>query len=111
MSGDYFGLSGDQIYSKYFREGPYTHLWLPPVKTLQNGAREVKWKYTFSDLGMNFEVERHFIVLGETEILDLQTGLWSTADGAEDLQGKIFDHYRSYLSGLYESLGLSVKVS
>ena len=106
----FFGLSGNEIYKKYFREGLYTHLCLYPVKSLENGAKDVKWKYVFVDMGMQFEIERHFIVWGDETVLDVHTGRLAVAGDLGDLRDKLYDHYRPYVSELYDKLGLRINV-
>ena len=106
LEPDFFGMGGNQIYSRYFRQGLYTQLCLYPVKQLENGGKEVKWKYFFVDLGLHFVIERHFIVWGDETVLDVQTGSLSKAENAEDLRDKLYDHYRSYLKAVYEKLGV-----
>jgi hypothetical protein len=107
----YFGLGGDEVYRRYFRTGPYTHLCLHPVRALEGGGLEVKWRYAFADLGLHFEIDRHFIVWDNKTILDVQSGLWSEAEGDEELRGKLFDHYRPFLRGVYGSLGVAAEVA
>ena len=59
----FFGMSGDEIKCRYFRDGPYTHFYLPEVVASADGnTLEVAWKYSFQDLGMNFELCRNFSV-------------------------------------------------
>jgi hypothetical protein len=107
LETDFFGMDGNQIYSRYFRQGLFTQLFLYPIKQLENGGKEVKWKYFFVDLGLRFEIERHFIVWGDETVLDVQTGCLSKAENVEDLREKLYDHYRSYLQAVYEKLGVN----
>ena len=103
----FFGLGGDEVYRRYFRTGLYTHLCLHPVKAVEGGGLEVKWSYTFADLGQHFTISRHFIVWDMKTILDVQTGQWSAAEGEEDLRRRLFDHYRPFLRGVYNEIGIS----
>jgi hypothetical protein len=106
----FFGLSGDEIYRRYFRTGPYTHLCLHPVKeapeTGSGKGLEVRWIYAFADLGQCFEIDRHFVVYEGRSIYDVQTGLWANAENDEYLRDKLFDHYRPFLRGVYDAEGI-----
>ena len=111
MSALYFGLGGDEVYRRYFRTGPYTHLCLHPVKAVEGGGLEVRWSYAFADLGQHFEICRHFVVWDNKSILDVQTGQWSAAEGVDDLRRRLFDHYRPFLRGVYDLLGVCAGVA
>ena len=40
-------LNADEIHRTFFKQGPYTHLW---IDTAKDGI--IRWQYTFMDLGM-----------------------------------------------------------
>lgn len=104
----FFGLGGDEVYSKYFRTGLYTHLCLYPIREMSYGIKEVRWKYTFADLGLHFDIEKHFIVWADETVLDIQEGKLIKAKDIEDLRDILFDHYRPYVADLYARCGISL---
>lgn len=108
-SGMFFGMSGDEIKRRYFRDGPYTHLYLPDVVASADGnALEVAWKYSFQDLGMNFELCRNFSVDRAAGVVtDLETDVRRTMKDREDveeLRGMLFDHFGPFLEDVYADL-------
>ena len=108
----FFGLSGDEIKRRYFRDGPYTHLYLPGVIASEDGnTLEVSWKYSFQDLGMHFELCRNFSVDRAAGVVtDLETDVRRTMKDREDmeeLRGMLFDHFGSFLEDVYGDLGIS----
>jgi len=107
----FFGLDGNQVYAKYFRTGVYTHLCLYPIRNMQAGINEVRWKYTFADLGMHFEIEKHFIVWADETVLDIQEGKLIKAKDLDDLRNILFDHYRPYVVDLYSKCGIACSPS
>jgi len=78
---------------------------------MQAGINEVRWKYTFADLGMHFEIEKHFIVWADETVLDIQEGKLIKAKDLDDLRNILFDHYRPYVADLYSKCGIACSPS
>jgi hypothetical protein len=107
----FFGLSADEVKLRYFRDGPYTQLYLPAVVKSEDGkTSEVSWKFSFQDLGLHFELCRNFSVDHAAGVVtDLETDVkrkMKNKGDMEELRGMLFDHYTSFLSDVYADLGV-----
>jgi len=107
----FFGVSGDEIKRRYFRDGIYTHLYLPPVVASADGrTSEVSWRYSFQDMGMHFELCRNFEVDHAGGVVtDLETNVKRTMkdrDDQEELRGMVFDHFHPFVKDLYDDFGV-----
>ena len=106
----FFGLTGNEVMARYFRDGIYTHLYMPEVTTSASGAKEVAWKFSFLDLGLNFELEGNFCVDQCAGVVtNMDTGdveQLKDPGSDEEIRGIVFGGYTRFMEALYSESGI-----
>lgn len=101
---------GGAIKAEFFRTGPYTWFHIATPKIISDNSVEVSWKYEFADMGMNNNMDRtyHIQQLPDNSCLVTNPARPKSkpviACTPKALKEAVFDHYDTYLKGLYESM-------
>ena len=105
LEADSWPGRGQEIYEKFFPCGLYTHFYIHPIQKNEDGTREVRWTYTFMDLGMCHTLEKSFVI-AEHSILDRDTKEITLVDTPLTLRNAVFNHYWPFARNVLADLGI-----
>ena len=86
-------LNKNHIHREFFSDQPYTHLFIHPILFAENHI-SVRWTYTFLDMGMEFVIDKSFLVSNDGAVEN------KVADNPAELRRLVFDHYSSYVENM-----------